>query len=308
MPSGKSTVIKKILKLKKEKNALVLAHLYQDLDVQHVADFCGDSFELAKKAKSADQKNIVFCGVTFMAESAKILNPEKHVFIPRKDAGCRMADMITKDDVVKLKEKYPSAAVVCYINSSAETKSVCDMCVTSSNALKIIKNMKEKEIIFVPDKNLGAYIAKQLPDKVFHFFDGCCPVHDNITLFELEKAKELHPGALVLVHPECRPEINESADFVGSTSAIINFVKDSDKKSFIIVTERAIVEKLTEECPDKKIYPIADHVVCVNMKMTTLEDLLWTLEDLDDEVTLSDELMVSARTCLDNMLKAGSAK
>jgi quinolinate synthase len=308
MTSDNTAIIRKIKKLKKEKNAVILAHLYQDLEIQHAADFCGDSFELAKKARSTDAENIIFCGVSFMAESAKILNPEKHVFIPRKDAGCRMADMITKDDVLKLKEKHPSAAVVCYINSSADTKSVCDMCVTSSNSLKIIKNMKENEIIFVPDKNLGSYIAKQLPEKKFHFFNGFCPVHNNIKLEELKKAKELHPGSLVLVHHECRPEISDAADFVGSTSAIINFVKESNEKSFIIGTEKAIVEKLTEECPEKDVFLIADHVVCRNMKLTSLEDLLYTLEDLDDEVILPDGVMISARTCLDNMMKAGSAK
>lgn len=299
-------IYEKIEKLRKEKDVLVLAHLYQSLDVQHLADYTGDSFELAKRAKQSDKKNILFCGVKFMAESAKIMNPDKHVFAPVKTAGCAMADMVTAEDVKALKAKHPNAAAVCYINSSAETKAECDMCVTSSNALKIIKNMPEKEIIFVPDKNLGGYIAECVPEKTFYIHSGYCPVHKNITAENAKKVLASHPGALLLVHPECEKEVTELSDFAGSTSMIIDYAKKSDAKSFIIGTERAVCEKLSDECPDKEFILLDEGLTCEDMKLTTVENILETLEKLDDEVILSEDIMKKARRCLDNMLEAGS--
>ncbi len=300
------TIYDKINRLRKEKDVLILAHLYQNLDVQKIADFTGDSFELAKKAKSSNKKNIIFCGVKFMAESAKIMNPDKHVYTPVNNAGCAMADMVTPEDIKSLEELHPDAAVVCYINSSAATKAECDMCVTSSNALKIVKSMPEKEIIFVPDKNLGSYVAERVPEKKFYIHSGYCPVHKQVTADTARKIKAKYPDAELLVHPECEKEVVELADAVGSTSMIIDYAKKSEKKSFIIGTERAVFEKLTEECPEKQFYLLDDNLVCGDMKLTTLEDLLNKLEKLDDEIVLDDDIMINARKCLDNMLEAGS--
>ena len=289
--------------LKEQKDVLILAHLYQPLEIQKVADFCGDSFELAKRAKESDKQNIVFCGVKFMAESAKILNPEKHVFLPCEDAGCAMADMVTAEDVISLKEKFPDAIAVCYINSSAATKAQCDVCVTSSNALKIINNISQKEIIFVPDKNLGSYIANMAPDKKFYLHSGYCPVHKNIPLSSALSMKQKHPDALFLVHPECEGDVVNIADFIGSTSGIIDYAKKSDAREFIIGTERAVYEKLSQECPDKKFFLLDESLVCPDMKLITLDSLLDILENLDNEIVLSEEVIKNARTCLDNMLK-----
>lgn len=299
-------IYKKINRIREEKDVLILAHLYQPLEIQQIADFCGDSFELAKKAKASDKKNIVFCGVRFMAESAKIMNPEKAVYIPEKDAGCAMADMVTSGDIAALKKQYPEAAVVCYINSGAETKALCDMCVTSSNALKIIKNMPQKEIIFVPDKNLGSYIAKHLPEKVFHIYSGYCPVHQHITAAYTRRIKEENPTWRLLVHPECEPDVVKLADFAGSTSAIIEYAHKSEDKSFIIGTDKAVFERLVQECPEKQFKLLADTLMCKDMKMTTPESLLKTLETFENEVTLEEDIMKSARICLENMLEAGS--
>ena len=305
---NKQSIYDAINKLRIQNDALILAHLYENLDIQNIADFCGVSFELAKKAKDSERKNIIFCGVKFMAESAKILNPDKHVFIPRKDAGCAMADMVTPDDVRKLKEAHPNACAVCYINSSAATKAECDMCVTSSNALDIISALPQKEIIFVPDKNLGAYIAEKLPEKVFYIHSGYCPVHKNISADALIEAKKNHPDALVLVHPECEKEVVELSDFAGSTSAIIKYAHSSSSKSFIIGTERAVCERLIEECPDKNFYLLSETLVCEDMKKTTLLDLYSAIQTRSDEVIRDDEVMKRSSKCLEGMLKAGSVK
>lgn len=294
----------KILRLKEEAGALVLAHYYQNLDIQHVADYCGDSFELAKRARSSDKNIIVFCGVSFMAESAKIMNPEKRVFLPRADAGCQMADMVTPDIVSKMKKEHPQAVVVCYINSSAATKALSDICVTSSNALKIVGTLKENEIIFIPDKNLGAFVAKHFPDKKFYFMEGWCPVHHDVDIEALREARRLHPEAPVVIHPECREEILKESDFIGSTSGILDYCRESDKKEFIVATERAIVERLKEECPDKKFYLMSSCLVCPNMKKTRLDDLLYTLETLDDEIYMTEEEIRAARIPLERMLNA----
>ncbi len=299
-----SEMTEKIIQLKSEKDALVLAHYYQNLDIQHVADHCGDSFELAKIARSSDKKIIVFCGVSFMAESAKIMNPEKRVFIPRGDAGCLMADMVTPEIVLQMRKEHPNAAVVCYINSTAATKAVSDICVTSSNALKVVSTLREKEIIFIPDKNLGSFVEKQFPDKKFYFMEGWCPVHHDVTLEALQEAKEAHPNAPIVIHPECREEILRECDYIGSTSGILDYCRESDRKEFIVCTERAIVERLREEFPEKKFYLLSSCLVCANMKKTRLCDLLDTLENLSDEVYMTDEEMSAARLPLERMLEA----
>lgn len=296
----------KILQLKKEKGVLVLAHYYQDLEVQHIADFCGDSFELAKRARGSHKSNILFCGVSFMAESAKIMNPEKHVYIPRADAGCQMADMVTPEIVLQMRKEHPNAAVVCYINSSAATKAVSDICVTSSNAEKIVGTLKEDEIIFIPDQNLGAYVAKAYPDKKFYFMDGYCPIHHDVTAEAIVKAKELHPNAKVVMHPECRELTLAYADYIGSTSGILDYCRESDEKEFIVTTERAIVDRLREECPDKSFYLASNCLVCPNMKKTRLCDVLEMLENPDDEVIMTEEEMQAARLPLERMLKAAA--
>ena len=296
----------KILKLKNEKGALILAHYYQNLEIQHVADFCGDSFELAKIARTSDKGIIVFCGVSFMAESAKIMNPEKRVFIPRTDAGCLMADMVTPEIVNKMKSEHPNAAVVCYINSTAATKAVCDICVTSSNAVKVVGTLEENEIIFVPDRNLGSFVKENYPEKKFYFMEGCCPVHHDLSVDDVLKAKELYPDSPVVIHPECKKELLAYGDCIGSTSAILDYCRESDKKEFLVGTERAIAERLSEEFPDKKFHLISPCLVCEDMKKTTLDDLLDTLENLDNEVVMTDEEMRAARLPLERMLDAAS--
>lgn len=296
----------KILQLKKEKGVLVLAHYYQDIEVQHIADFCGDSFELAKRARGSHKNTILFCGVSFMAESAKIMNPEKHVYIPRADAGCQMADMVTPEIVLQMRKDHPNAAVVCYINSSAATKAVSDICVTSSNAEKIVGTLKEEEIIFIPDQNLGAYVAQAYPEKKFYFMDGYCPIHHDVTTEALEKAKELHPNAKVVMHPECRKMTLAYADYIGSTSGILDYCRESGEKEFIVTTERAIVDRLREECPDKSFYLASNCLVCPNMKKTRLCDVLEMLENPDDEVIMTEEEMRAARLPLERMLKAAA--
>ncbi len=307
-PEKKNQILAEIDRLRAEKDVLILAHLYEDLEIQRIADFCGDSFELAKRAKASDKQNIVFCGVKFMGESAKLLCPEKHVFLPVKDAGCAMADMVTPEDIRALKAAHPNAAVVCYINSSAETKALCDMCVTSSNALHIIAHMDADEIIFVPDKNLGSYIAASLPEKTFYLHSGYCPVHRTLTKEAVLDMKAAHPDALFLVHPECEPEVVSLCDYAGSTSGIIAFAKESDKKEWIIGTERAVFDRLSEECPDKTFYLPSETLVCPDMKKTTLDDLYKVMCDLSDEVMLDETVAKGAVRCLENMLEAGSAK
>ena len=301
---SQAEMTERILRLKKEKNVLILAHYYQELCIQHIADFCGDSFELAKKARGSSMENIVFCGVSFMAESAKIMNPEKHVYLPRADAGCQMADMITPEVVLKMRAEHPDACVVCYINSSAATKAVSDICVTSSNAVKIVGTLKEKEIIFVPDQNLGSFVADAFPDKRFYFMNGFCPIHHHVTSKALDEARAAHPNAKIAMHPECQKEMLSYADYVGSTSGILDYCRESKENEYIIVTERAILDRLREECPDKSFYLASDCLVCPNMKKTRLCDVLSTLESLDDEVYMTEEQMQSARLPLERMLSA----
>ena len=299
-------ICEKIRRLKKEKDFLILAHLYEDLAVQKIADFCGDSFELAKRAKASDTKNILFCGVRFMGESAKILCPEKRVFLPCPDAGCAMADMVNAANVRALKEQHPDAAAVCYINSSAETKAECDVCVTSSNALGIVRSLKEEKILFVPDKNLGAYLAALIPEKMFLLHSGYCPVHEHITMDMVKKARLAHPDAALLVHPECEPDVVAAADFAGSTSGIIRAAKESDGKEFIIGTEKAVCERLREECPDKAFYLLSETLVCKDMKKTSLDDVYRVLcePDTSHEVTLDARTAALAAGCLDRMMNA----
>lgn len=297
-----TSIQEKIIALKHEKNALILAHFYQTMDIQEIADHVGDSFELARRAQTATQPVIVLCGVRFMAESAKILNPTKTVLLPAADAGCSMADMITPEDVKRLRAEHPDAAVMCYVNSSAEVKAECDICCTSSSAVQIAKSLQEQRIIFVPDQNLGAYVASQVPEKEFIFFHGFCPIHHQVKPRDVLEAKNAHPEALVLVHPECTIDVQEMADFVGSTAAILQYVQTSPKNEFIIGTEMGIVERIKQTIPQKSVYLLSTKMVCYDMKKTSIEDVLKCLEQGIHEIDLPEAEMKGAYKSLERMV------
>lgn len=299
----------KILQLKKETDTAILAHSYQAREIVEIADFTGDSYKLSVDATKTDAKNIIFCGVHFMAETAKMLSPEKRVFLANKDAGCPMAEQMDRDLIAQIREKEPERTVVAYINTTASLKTVCDVCVTSSSALRIVRALDTDKILFIPDCNLGSWVQKQCPEKDIKLLNGGCPTHAALTVAEVRKAKAEHPDALFLVHPECVPAVTELADYVGSTSGIMDFAKKSDKKEFIIGTETSIAEHLQYECPDKKFYPVTKDIVCRNMKLTTLPDVYNTLLGMDNgeafEMLMSDELIASARKCIDEMIRLG---
>lgn len=297
----------RILQLKKEKDVCILAHCYQTHDILEIADFVGDSFGLAQKAQQTENKAVMMCGVRFMAETVKILCPEKTVLLPEPDAGCPMAEQLDREMLSQLKEKYPGHAVVAYINTTAELKTLCDVCVTSSSAPKIIKRMTEDKILFIPDRNLGGYIAKQCPEKEIATVHGCCPTHAKMTKNDVSKARFDHPEALLLVHPECDPEVVAQADFVGSTTEIMDFAKKSAKTEFIIGTENSIVQHLGIDCPDKKFYPLSKDFICSNMQLTKLSSVLHCLEGTGGEEILMDEsTRLKAKACIDKMLELGN--
>ena len=287
----------RILELKREKDALILAHYYQTMDIQDIADHVCDSFEMAVRAQKADEESLIICGVHFMAESAKILNPGKTVILPVPDAGCPMADMITPEDVVKLRGEYPEAAVVCYVNTTAAVKAVCDVCCTSSSAERIARALPEKQIIFVPDRNLGAYVASMVPEKEFIFFDGCCPIHYCVSERDVLAAKKAYPEAKLFTHPECRAEVLMHSDYIGSTSGIINRALETDAGEIIIGTEIGVVERLRALAPEKRFYPLTDTFICSNMKKTRLSDILNALEHGEYEINLpAGELEAAGRS------------
>ncbi len=295
-----------ILKLKKEKDICILAHSYQSREIVEVADFTGDSFKLSQLATTVPNKTVLMCGVRFMAETVKLLSPEKKVILCNPLAGCPMAEQMDKDLILGLKEMYPDYTVVAYINTTTDLKTVCDVCVTSSSAVKIISKIPNDNILFIPDCNLGDYVAKQLPNKNIKLVQGGCPTHARVSQRDVEKAKELHPNALLLVHPECLPKVVAYADYVGSTSGIMEFAKKSDAKEFIIGTELSILEHLQYECLDKKFYPLSKDIVCHNMKATTLIDVLNSVNGVGgEEITLSQDVMQSARACIDKMIELG---
>ena len=292
----------RISELKKEKNALILAHFYQTTDIREIADHVCDSFEMARLAHTAEQELLIICGVHFMAESAKILNPDKTVILPVIDAGCPMADMIVPEDVLALRGRYPDAAVVCYVNSSAAVKAVSDICCTSSSAERIVRSLPEKQIIFIPDRNLGAYIAAEVPDKEFIFHAGWCPVHDCITAGNVQSAKGSHPGVKLLTHPECRGEVLELSDFIGSTAEIIEYALNSSDSEFIIGTEYGVVEHLASLAPGKRFHPLTSTFECEDMKKIHLSDVLNSLETGEYEIVLSTEEINSAKRSLERMV------
>lgn len=292
---------KEIQILKNQKDALILAHYYQRPEIQEIADYVGDSYYLSKIAKDSPNKLIVFCGVKFMAESAKILSPQKTVLLPAYDAGCPMADMADVEGLARLKAKHPNAAVVCYINSTSEVKALCDVTVTSSNALKIIKNLPQEEIIFLPDKNLGSYIGEQVPEKKFILWNGFCITHKKINSDNILKSKKAIDDLVILVHPECEKEIRDLADFIGSTGEIINYATDSSAKNFLICTEEGIHYELKKRNPDKNFFFPGTSTVCPNMKKTRLEDVLNALKNNYYEITIDEEVRLKALNCLLNM-------
>ena len=297
-----------ILKLKKERNAVILAHYYQPGEIQELADYVGDSYYLSEKAKDCSERVIVFCGVRFMAESAKILSPQKTVLMPCNTAGCAMADMASKKAVVEMKEKYPDAYIVCYINSTYEVKAYCDVAVTSSSALKIIKNIPNKQILFLPDKNLGGYISEFFPEKEFILWDGFCRCHNKVSKDDILKAKEVYTDAKVLVHPECTKEIRDMADYIGSTSGIIDYASKDDGQVYIVATEEGILYELKNRNPDKEFIIPGDRICCQDMKKTTLENLYDCLLNMKNEIVLDEEIRKKALRSLENMHKLGSGK
>ena len=295
----------KIERLKKEKNAVILTHYYAPAEAQAVADYVGDSFYLAKIAKKSTADIIVFCGVSFMGESAKILNPDKKVLMPDLTADCPMAHMVAEGKLEEMRKEFDDLAVVCYINSTAELKCKSDVCVTSSNAVKIVRSLPNKNIFFIPDRNLGRYVAEQVPEKNVIVNDGCCPIHAAITVEQLQKVKNEHPTALIFIHPECEPELLAISDFIGSTAEIIACAKNSSQKEFIICTEDGVNYQLVTDNPDKRFFYPAPHPCCRDMKRNTLEAILSVLEKEDKEVFVEKSVMERALLPLDRMLTLG---
>lgn len=297
---------REILKLKKQKDACILAHSYMSEDVCEVADFVGDSYALSVMAKSVPQSTVLMCGVRFMAETVKMLSPQKKVFLVNPQAGCPMAEQFDKEIIAEVKKTYPDYAVVAYINTTTELKTIADVCVTSASAVKICRAIPQKNILFIPDINLGAYVKGRVPEKNFKLLSGGCPTHAKIEKSDVIAAKKAHPAALLLVHPECRPEVTEAADFVGSTTGIMDFAIKSDKKEFIIGTENSIVEHLQFKCPEKNFYPLSKDLVCHNMKITTLPDVFNCLSGRGgEEIILDEETRLKAVKSIEKMIEYG---
>lgn len=299
-------VVEKINKLKREKNAIILAHSYQNIEIDEVADFVGDSLYLSQKAKETDADIIVFAGVYFMAQTAKIISPEKKVLLPNLNAGCLMADMINLEQAIAFKKKYPNIPVVCYINSTAEVKSECDICCTSSNAVEIVKSLNASKVLFVPDKNLGKYVESQLENVEVITYEGCCPVHDNVTEKNILDMREKYPNAKILIHPECTPNVSVLGDYIGSTSGIFEYVKKSKEKEFVIVTEKGVVDRLKRNYPDKEFYLISDKMLCESMKLTTLDEILYSLENEVNEIILDEDVRLKSSYCIEKMLEVSA--
>ena len=295
-----------ILRLKKEKDVCVLAHSYQAREICEIADFTGDSYKLSVDASKAQNKTILMCGVRFMAETCKILSPEKTVILAQPFAGCAMADQMDKQLISQVKNQFPGYTVVAYINTTASLKTVCDVCVTSSSAVKIVNNIKNKDILFIPDCNLGAYVAAQCPDKNIKLLNGGCPIHACVSVDDVKKAKAAYPAAQLLVHPECVPEVCAMADYIGSTSGIMDYAVKSGHREFIIGTEISIAEHLQYMCPDKDFHILSLKLICPNMKATTLVDVYNCLNGSGgEEIILDEETLGGARRCIDEMIRLG---
>lgn len=300
------STVDKIEELKKQRNAVILAHYYVNDEVQAIADYVGDSFYLSKVAANLEAETILFCGVSFMGESAKILSPEKTVIMPDMQADCPMAHMADIEKIHEMRRTYEDLAVVCYINSTAELKTYSDVCVTSSNALKIVRALPNQHIYFIPDENLGRYVASQVPEKDFIFNDGFCHVHTSISAELVKKAKEAHPRAEILVHPECTGEVLKLADYVGSTSGIIDFATESAAEEFIICTEMGVLYELKQKNPGKRFYSVGHRQFCPNTKRITLEKVRDALENMANAIEMEEQMRIRARKPLERMLELGS--
>ena len=295
-----------IIRLKKEKDICILAHAYQSHDIWEVADYVGDSYGLSVQVAKAAQSTVLMCGVRFMAETVKILSPQKRVLLSNSNAGCPMAEQMDVELISGVKKMYPDYTVVAYINTTSELKTICDVCVTSSSAVQIVKNIENKNILFIPDCNLGKWVADQVPEKNIKLLQGGCPTHVRMSKRDVEKARKAHPDALLLVHPECLPEVSGLADYRGSTTGIMDYAKKSDAKEFIIGTENSIVQHLQFTCPDKQFYPLSKDCVCHNMKLTTLGDVYrCVLGTGGEEITLDEDTRIKAKRCIDTMLELG---
>jgi quinolinate synthase len=295
-----------ILRMKKEQDVCILAHAYQGQEILEVADYMGDSYGLSVQASKSNCKGVIMCGVRFMAETCKILSPEKKVILSNPKAGCPMAEQMDVDLISGVKQMYPDYTVVAYINTTSQLKTICDVCVTSSSAVQIVKNIENKNILFIPDCNLGKWVADQVPEKNIKLLQGGCPTHVRMSKRDVEKARKAHPNALLLVHPECLPEVSELADFRGSTTGIMDYAKKSDAKEFIIGTENSIVQHLQFECPDKQFYPLSKDCVCHNMKLTTLGDVYNCVRGIaGEEIVLDEEVRKKAGRCINTMLELG---
>jgi len=295
------TLAEEIEVLKKERKAVIIAHYYQRPEIQDIADFVGDSLQLSQQAAQTDAEVIVFCGVHFMAESAAILSPDKIVILPDTNAGCPMADMVDAEGLRAYKKRVPGVQVVCYVNTSAEVKAESDICCTSSNAVKVLESLKGKDILFIPDENLGRYAANIL-DRPIQLWPGYCKTHDRLKKEDILKAREEHPLAQVIVHPECREDVCQEADYIGSTAGLISYAQNSDKQEFIVGTESGILHRLHQACPGKEFYLASERLVCPNMKLTTLDKVRDALIALSPRITVKEEIRVKAKAALDRML------
>lgn len=298
----------KILQLKRQKDVCILAHSYQSQEILEVADITGDSFALSKAAMEVPQENLLVCGVHFMAETAKILSPQKKVFLAHKGAGCPMAEQFTPEEILAYRKAEPDRAVVAYVNTTAALKAVSDVCVTSSSAVEIVKKLDAQKILFIPDCNLGSFVQQQVPEKNIKLLDGGCPVHRSVEAWEVEQARKEHPGAQLLVHPECVKEVTNQADYAGSTAGIMKYAKENSGIEYIIGTEMSIADHLQYQCPGKRFYPLSKKLICPDMKLTTLNDVLLSLEGLDTdafEIVMEEKLMDTARVSIQRMIELG---
>ena len=297
-----SEILDSITRLKREKNAVILAHCYQNVEIDEVADFVGDSLYLSQMAAKTDADIIVFAGVYFMAQTAKMLSPDKKVLLPRMESGCLMADMINVEQLREFKSKYPGIPVVCYINSTAEIKAECDICCTSSNALNIVKNLNAEKVLFLPDTYLGKWVESQLDGVEVITYPGFCPTHLRIKSEDIIKMREIHPQAKILAHPECHKTVTNLADYVGSTTGIMNYAMNSPAKQFVIATEKGVYDRLKRDCKDKDFYMVKEDIICPNMKWHTLEDIYNALKNEEHEIFVDRELSEKALVCVNRML------
>ena len=296
-------LVEKINELKKQKKAVILAHCYQNVEIDEVADFVGDSLYLSQKANETDAEIIVFAGVYFMAQTAKLLSPDKKVLLPRMESGCRMADMIDLKQVREFKSQHPDIPTICYVNSTAEVKSECDMCCTSSNAINIVKKMGAKEVLFLPDTYLGKWVEKQLGNIKVTTYPGFCPTHLQIKPKDILEAREKYPEAKILAHPECHQEVTKLADYVGSTTGIMKYAIESKEKQFVIATEKGVVDRLKRDYPEKEFILIKESIICPNMKWHTLQDIYDALDKEQHEINVDAKIAKKAVTCINRMLE-----